>query len=55
MVISQLNKVRDIQTFVDGVPSQPEGYVVSYNYNDLKFVDDDFSRAKITVIKQWQQ
>ena len=55
MVISQLNKVREIQTFVDGIPSQPEGYVVSYNGTALKFVDDDFRRANITVVKQWQQ
>ena len=55
MVIDQLNKVKEIQTFVDGVPSQPEGYVVSYNGNALKFVDDEFRRANITVVKQWQQ
>ena len=54
MVISQLNKVREIQTFVDGIPSQPEGYVVSYNGTALKFVDDDFRRANITVTKSWQ-
>jgi len=54
MVISQLNKVRDIQTFVDGVPSQPEGYVVSYKGTALKFVDDDFRKANITVTKSWQ-
>ena len=55
MIIDQLNKVTDFKTFVDGRPSQPEGYVVSYNDNALKFVDDDFRRANITVIKQWQQ
>jgi len=54
MVISQLNKVREIQTFVDGIPSQPEGYVVSYKGTALKFVDDDFRRANITVTKSWQ-
>ena len=54
MVISQLNKVKEIQTFVDGVPSQPEGYVVSYNGTALKFVDDDFRKANITVTKSWQ-
>ena len=53
MVIDQLNKVTDILTFVDGRPSQPEGYVVSYNGTALKFVDDDFRRANITVIKSW--
>ena len=53
MIIDQLNKVTDFKTFVDGRPSQPEGYVVSYNDNALKFVDDDFRRANITVIKQW--
>ena len=31
MIINQLNKVTDIKTFVDNRPSQPEGYVVSYN------------------------
>ena len=54
MIIDQLNKVKEIQTFVDGVASQPEGYVVSYNGNALKFVDDEFRRANITVVKQWQ-
>ena len=54
MVIDQLNKVKEIQTFVDNVPSQPEGYVVSYNGTALKFVDDDFRRANITVTKSWQ-
>ena len=54
MVISQLNKVKEIQTFVDGVASQPEGYVVSYSGTALKFVDDDFRKANITVTKSWQ-
>tara|TARA_B100001093_G_scaffold370517_1_gene355495 strand:- start:113 stop:1306 length:1194 start_codon:yes stop_codon:yes gene_type:complete len=55
MIIDQLNKVTDIKTFVGNVPSQPEGYVVSYNGTALKFVDDDFRKANITVVKQWQQ
>jgi len=55
MIIDQLNKVSGIQTFVDGIPSQPEGYVVSYRETALKFVDDDFRKANITVVKQWQQ
>ncbi len=55
MVISQLNKIKNIKTFVDGVASQPEGYVVSYNGNVLKFVDDDFRKANITVTKSWQK
>ena len=54
MIIDQLNKVKEIQTFVDGVASQPEGYVVSYKGTALKFVDDDFRRANITVTKSWQ-
>ena len=54
MVIDQLNKVKEINTFVDGVPSQPEGYVVSYDGTALKFVDDDFRKANITVTKAWQ-
>ena len=54
MVIDQLNKVKEINTFVDGVPSQPEGYVVSYDGTALKFVDDDFRKANITVTKSWQ-
>ena len=54
MVIDQLNKVKEINTFVNGVASQPEGYVVSYNGTALKFVDDEFRRANITVVKQWQ-
>ena len=54
MIIDQLNKVKEIQTFVDGIASQPEGYVVSYNNKALKFVDDDFRKANITVTKSWQ-
>ena len=54
MIIDQLNKVKEINTFVDGVASQPEGYVVSYSGKALKFVDDDFRRANITVTKTWQ-
>ena len=54
MVIDQLNKVKEIQTFVDGIASQPEGYVVSYSGKALKFVDDDFRKANITVTKSWQ-
>ena len=54
MIIDQLNKVKEIETFVDNIPSQPEGYVVSYNNKALKFVDDDFRRANITVTKSWQ-
>ena len=54
MVIGQLNKVKHIKTFVDNVPSQPEGYVVSYKGSLLKFVDDEFRRANITVVKSWQ-
>ena len=54
MIIDQLNKVKEIQTFVDGIASQPEGYVVSYNDTALKFVDDDFRKANITVTKSWQ-
>ena len=53
MVLSQLNKVDRIKTFVDRVPSQPEGYVVSYKGTNLKFVDDDFRQANITVVKSW--
>ena len=54
MIIDQLNKVKEIETFVDNIPSQPEGYVVSYNDTALKFVDDDFRKANITVTKSWQ-
>ena len=54
MIIDQLNKVKEIETFVDNVPSQPEGYVVSYSGKALKFVDDDFRKANITVTKAWQ-
>ena len=53
MVLSQLNKVDRIKTFVNKIPSQPEGYVVSYNGTNLKFVDDDFRQANITVVKSW--
>ena len=53
MVLSQLNKVDRIKTFVNKVPSQPEGYVVSYKGTNLKFVDDDFRQANITVVKSW--
>ena len=53
MVLSQLNKVDRIKTFVNKIPSQPEGYVVSYKGTNLKFVDDDFRQANITVVKSW--
>jgi len=53
MVIKQLNKVDKIKTFVNNVPSQPEGYVVSYKGTDLKFIDDEFRQANITVVKSW--
>ena len=51
MVLSQLNKVDRVKTFVNKIPSQPEGYVVSYKGTNLKFVDDDFRQANITVVK----
>ena len=54
MLISQLNKVSDIKTFVNNAPSHHESYVVSYNGNALKLVDDEFRRANISVIKSWQ-
>tara|TARA_E500000331_G_scaffold57406_1_gene51653 strand:- start:3411 stop:4679 length:1269 start_codon:yes stop_codon:yes gene_type:complete len=53
MVIDQLSKASDIKTFVDNQPCKPEGYVVSYKGSILKFVDDDFRKANITVQKSW--
>lgn len=53
MVITQLNKVRDIQTFVGRIPTSPEGYVVHNDRSMMKFVDDEFRLANITVDKTW--
>jgi hypothetical protein len=53
MVINQLNKVRDIQTFVGRIPTSPEGYVVHNDRSMMKFVDDEFRLANITVDKTW--
>ena len=53
MVIDQLSKANGIKTFVDKNPCKPEGFVVSYKGSTLKFVDDDFRKANITVVKSW--
>ena len=53
MVIDQLSKANGIKTFVDNNPCKPEGFVVSYKGSTLKFVDDDFRKANITVVKSW--
>ena len=47
MVISQLNKVGQIRTYIGNTPTNPEGYVVSTNNYAMKFVDDDFRKANI--------
>ena len=52
MVIDQLNKVRSIKTFIGRVPA-PEGYVVHNDQSMMKFVDDEFRLANITVDKAW--
>ena len=54
MVIAQLNKVGQIRTYIGSTPTTPEGYVVSTNNYAIKFVDDDFRKANITVTKSWQ-
>jgi hypothetical protein len=53
MVINQLNKVGSIKTFVGRVPVSPEGYVVHNDKSMMKFVDDEFRVANITVDKAW--
>lgn len=53
MVIDQLNKVRSIKTFIGRVPTAPEGYVVHNDQSMMKFVDDEFRLANITVDKAW--
>ena len=45
--------IRDLKGFVDNNPCKPEGFVVSYKGSTLKFVDDDFRKANITVVKSW--
>ena len=47
MVITQLNKVGQIRTYIGNTPTNPEGYVVSTNNYAMKFVDDDFRKANI--------
>ena len=53
MVIDQLNKVGTIKTFIGRVPTSPEGYVVHNDKSMMKFVDDEFRLANITVDKTW--
>ncbi|MAB69333.1 MAG: hypothetical protein CMH89_06815 [Oceanicaulis sp.] len=53
MVLKQLNKEKSIKTFVGARPTTPEGYVAHHNNKMLKFVDDEFRIANITVDKQW--
>jgi hypothetical protein len=53
MVIKQLNKVGSIKTFIGRVPTSPEGYVVHNDKSMMKFVDDEFRLANITVDKSW--
>ena len=53
MVITQLNKVGNIQTFIGRNPTSPEGYVVHNDKSMMKFVDDEFRLANITVDKSW--
>ena len=53
MVLRQLNKEKSIKTFVGARPTTPEGYVAHHNNKMLKFVDDEFRLANITVDKQW--
>lgn len=53
MVIDQLNKVGTIKTFIGQTPTNPEGYVVHNDKSMMKFVDDEFRLANITVDKTW--
>lgn len=53
MVINQLNKVQTVQTFIGRTPTTPEGYVVCNDKSMMKFVDDEFRLANITVDKSW--
>lgn len=53
MVINQLNKTGAIKTYIGKVPTNPEGYVVCKDNQMLKFVDDEFRKANITVDKTW--
>lgn len=53
MVIKQLNQSGSIMTFIDNIPTTPEGYVVCKDNSALKFVDDEFRFANITVDKSW--
>ena len=53
MVIKQLNKVGSIKTFIGRIPTSPEGYVVHNDKSMMKFVDDEFRLANITVDKAW--
>ena len=53
MVIKQLNKVGSIKTFIGRIPTSPEGYVVHNDKSMMKFVDDEFRLANITVDKSW--
>ena len=53
MVIKQLNKTGTILTFIGNRPTTPEGYVVCKDNSALKFVDDEFRYANITVDKSW--
>jgi hypothetical protein len=58
-VLRQLNKVRTIDTYTKTnrgyTHTNPEGYVFVNSGNAYKFVDDDFRRANVTLVKNWDK
>lgn len=59
VIIDQLNKVRTIDTYTKTnrgyVHTNPEGYVFVNSGSAYKFVDDDFRRANVTLVKNWDK
>lgn len=59
VIIDQLNKVRTIDTYTKTnrgyVHTNPEGYVFVSSGSAYKFVDDDFRRANVTLVKNWDK
>lgn len=59
VIIDQLNKVRTIDTYTKTnrgyTHTNPEGYVFVNSGNAYKFVDDDFRRANVTLVKNWDK
>lgn len=59
VIIDQLNKVRTIDTYTKTnrgyTHTNPEGYVFVNSGSAYKFVDDDFRRANVTLVKNWDK